>query len=103
MGENIWILVPIMGMSIPIFAIWMKHREQLERHRINAGPKQAAELPPQYQAQIKALEDRVRVLERIVTDGSYDVAAQIEALRDTRPVTDMNRGVPLGLASKETV
>jgi hypothetical protein len=26
------------------------------------------------------------VLERIVTDGGYDVATQIEALRDTRRV-----------------
>ena len=32
------------------------------------------------------LEERVRVLERIVTDRGYDVATQIEALRDARKV-----------------
>ena len=32
------------------------------------------------------LEDRVRVLERIVTDGGYDLASKIEALRDERPL-----------------
>jgi hypothetical protein len=32
------------------------------------------------------MEDRIRVLERIVTDGGYNVASQIEALRDTRRV-----------------
>lgn len=34
---------------------------------------------------IARLEDRVRVLERIATDKSEAVAAQIEALRDERP------------------
>ena len=32
--------------------------------------------------------DRVRVLERIVTDKGYDVATQIEALRDQRRVEE---------------
>jgi NAD(P)-dependent dehydrogenase (short-subunit alcohol dehydrogenase family) len=33
-------------------------------------------------ARAAALEERVRVLEAIVTDKSYDVASQIEALRN---------------------
>jgi hypothetical protein len=33
---------------------------------------------------MERLEARVRVLERIVTDRGYDVATQIEALRDER-------------------
>ena len=33
---------------------------------------------------LDAFSDRVRVLERIVTDKGYDVAAQIETLRDMR-------------------
>ena len=32
------------------------------------------------------LEQRVRVLERIVTDSGYTLASEIEALRDARPV-----------------
>jgi hypothetical protein len=31
---------------------------------------------------VERLEHRVRVLERIVTDGGYSLASQIEALRD---------------------
>jgi uncharacterized protein with GYD domain len=50
--------------------------------------KQTAEKAAQYAASNKELEDRVRVLERIVTDGGYDVATQIEALRDTRRVEE---------------
>ena len=33
---------------------------------------------------LNQVEERVRVLERIVTDKGYDVATQIEALRDAR-------------------
>ena len=47
---------------------------------------------------MQALEDRVRVLERIVTDGGFNVAAQIEALRDA----PTGSGVPL-TNNKETV
>jgi hypothetical protein len=35
------------------------------------------------------------VLERIVTDRGYDVATQIEALRDQRRVDEGDTGVPL--------
>ena len=34
---------------------------------------------------LEASEDRLAVLERIVTDRGYEVATQIEALRDPRP------------------
>ena len=47
------------------------------------------------------LEERVRVLERIVTDRGYDVATQIEALRDTRRVEEPDAGVSLGLEKRE--
>ncbi|OJU60360.1 MAG: hypothetical protein BGO08_02840 [Altererythrobacter sp. 66-12] len=39
-------------------------------------------LPGASREQVESLEARVRVLERIVTDRGYDVATQIEALRD---------------------
>ena len=41
-------------------------------------------------ARLEACEDRIAVLEQIVTDKSYDVSRQIEALRDREP------GVKLG-------
>jgi len=49
---------------------------------------------------LASIEQRTRVLERIVTDGSYGVAAEIEALRD-KPAPAVN-GVPLGM-DKERV
>ncbi|MBW8755813.1 MAG: hypothetical protein JF595_17030, partial [Sphingomonadales bacterium] len=53
----------------------------------------SAEKAAQYAAHNRELEERVRVLERIVTDKGYDVAAQIEALRDVRRVeTEEDKG-----------
>lgn len=39
-------------------------------------------------AHLAKIEDRTRVLERIVTDGGLGVAQQIEALRDPVPVRE---------------
>ena len=41
-----------------------------------------AEKAAQYAAQTERLEERVRVLERIVTDRGADLAQEIEGLRD---------------------
>jgi hypothetical protein len=84
MGEMIPIVAIIMGCGIPIIALWTKHRKEMMQMELRATAEKAA----QYAASNKELEDRVRVLERIVTDGGYDVATQIEALRDTRRVED---------------
>jgi len=81
---TIGVFIPIIALSIPIVAIWTKHRKDMMQMQINATAEKAA----QYAASNKELEDRVRVLERIVTDGGYDVATQIEALRDQRKVEE---------------
>ena len=41
--------------------------------------------------QVERLEQRIRVLERIVTDKNYDLASQIEALREGSPELSRNR------------
>jgi cell division protein FtsB len=38
--------------------------------------------------QVQQLQDRIRVLERIVTDRGVDTASQIEALRDLDRIED---------------
>ena len=52
-------------------------------------------------AEIGSMKDRLATVERIVTDRGYDVATQIEALRDTRRVEELDAGVPLGVAKRE--
>ena len=45
--------------------------------------------------QVQMLEDRVRVLERIVTDQNYGLAREIEALRDSPREKAPNEGSKL--------
>ena len=78
------LMIPIMALMIPFFAIWTKHRKEIAELQIDATATKSAEKAAQYATHSQALEDRVRVLERIVTDKGYDVATQIEALRDAR-------------------
>jgi hypothetical protein len=83
MGE-LALLIPLAPFLLGGFAIWIRHQSKLEQARIQSTTELSAEKAAQYAAHTQALEDRVRVLERIVTDKGYDVATQIEALRDAR-------------------
>lgn len=79
--ETIGPLIPIIALMIPIVAIWTKHRTKIAEMQINATAELSAEKAAQYAQHTRALEERVRVLEAIVTDKGFDTAAQIEALR----------------------
>lgn len=83
---TIGVFIPILALLIPIIAIWSRHQQKIAEINIRSVSENSAERAAQYVGQIKELEDRVRVLERIVTDKGYDVATQIEALRDTRRI-----------------
>jgi len=80
------LLIPIFGMLIPITAILSKLVLRpwidLKRRQIELSAGMAAEKAAQYAAQTERLEQRVRVLERIVTDRGHDLAGEIERLRD---------------------
>ena len=82
MEGYISLMIPILGLCIPIIAIWTKHLQKVAEINAQATAEKAA----QYATHNTELEERVRVLERIVTDKGYDVASQIEALRDARKV-----------------
>jgi uncharacterized membrane protein len=73
--------VAILFGSMAVWGIadsWMKHRER----RMKLEIKLAAEKNRELAAGKAELEGRVRVLEKIVTDGGVQTAAQIEALRE---------------------
>lgn len=80
------LLIPILALCIPIVAIWTRHQSKMAELRIESTAEASAEKAAQYASHTRELEERVRVLERIVTDKGYDVASQIEALRDARKV-----------------
>ncbi|MEM7664933.1 MAG: hypothetical protein AAF250_03680 [Pseudomonadota bacterium] len=96
-------LIPLAPFIMVSFIVWLSYRRKLEEKRIDATASQSAEKAAQYASQVQQLEDRVQVLERIVTDRGYDVATQIEALRDTRAVEETGSGVPLDMSQKEKV
>jgi hypothetical protein len=80
-GEVISLLIVVL---IPtIFLTYMARRFFTFREKqLDAQTSLAAEKAAQYAASNAELEARVRVLEKIVTDGGVQTAAQIEALRD---------------------
>jgi ABC-type phosphate transport system auxiliary subunit len=82
------VLIPILGVMIPIIALllipvrqWLRLKEK----QMELTSSLTAEKTAQYAAHTERLEQRVRVLERIVTDRGAGVAEQIEQLRD-RPL-----------------
>lgn len=74
-----------LGIGSEMLKTWTQHREKMAES-LNA---QAAEKAAQYAAHTEQLEQRMRVMERIVTDRGLDVADEIEKLRDI-PSTPLN-------------
>lgn len=82
--DAIFALIPITALMIPIVAIGsqsIKRLIQFKEKQLEAMGNQTAEKAAQYASQVERLEQRMRVLERIVTDKGIDTADQIEALR----------------------
>ena len=78
-------IFPFVVLSIPILAIlagvtskWLKLKEK----QIGVMSADTAEKAAQYAAKIERLEQRVAVLERILTDRSTVLADEIDRLRD---------------------
>jgi hypothetical protein len=71
------LLIPLAAMMIPFLAIWTKHQRRIEEIRAASTAEKAA----QYAAGNERLEERVRVLERIITDRGTSLANEIDALR----------------------
>ena len=82
-GE-VFVAFIIIGLPI-IFLIYMAKRFfAFKEKQLDSETTLAAEKAAQYAASNAELEARVRVLEKIVTDGGLETAAQIEALRAPR-------------------
>jgi len=64
----------------PFLKRWLEHREK----QMEIEARMTAEKAAQYAQHTERLEQRVRVLERIVTDKGLDISDEIEKLRDQR-------------------
>jgi len=84
MGDTTAVMLAIIIIGLPTIMIMLianrffKFREK----KLEVEALHAAEKAAQYAARSSELEERVRVLEKIVTDGGAQTAAQIEALRE---------------------
>ncbi|UYY58737.1 hypothetical protein [Sphingomonas sp. S2-65] len=80
------LLIPILGISCGLLAIFggvfLRPWFKLKERQMELESQMVAEKAAQYAAQTERLEQRVRVLERIVTDRGIAVADEIEKLRD---------------------
>jgi len=63
---------------------------RLRERKLEIEAMNAAEKAAQYASQSREIEERLRVVEQIVTDSGVHTAAQIEALRQS-PHTGTNR------------
>ncbi|AQR75618.1 hypothetical protein [Sphingomonas sp. LM7] len=80
------LLIPILGISCGLLAIlggvFVKPWFKLKERQMEIESQMVAEKAAQYAAQTERLEQRVRVLERIVTDRGIELADEIDKLRD---------------------
>jgi hypothetical protein len=78
---EVFIALIVIGLPVIFLMLvanrWFKLREK----KLDVEAGMAAEKAAQYASRSHELEQRVRVLEQIVTDGGAQTAAQIEALR----------------------
>ena len=80
------VMIALIVVGLPILTIFygfhrfFKFREK----QLDADTRLAAEKAAQYASRSSEVEQRVRVLEQIVTDRGIETASQIEALRPPR-------------------
>lgn len=81
---NVLIALIVIGLPVILLMIIANRYFRLREKKLEVEAGAAAEKAAQYASRSVELEQRVRVLEQIVTDGGAQTAAQIEALRTPR-------------------
>ena len=84
----------VFAIGLPVMLIfgrpYFRHWIAMKEKQLDSETRLAAEKAAQYATANSELEQRVRVLEQIVTDGGMQTAAQIEALRPARLTGEKN-------------
>jgi len=80
-GE-VFIALIVIGLPVMLLMIIANRFFRLREKKLEVEASLAAEKAAQYASRSMELEQRVRVLEQIVTDGGVQTAGQIEALRE---------------------
>jgi hypothetical protein len=82
-GE-VFVALIVIGLPVILLMLIANRWFRLREKKLEVEAGLAAEKAAQYAARSNELEQRVRVLEQIVTDKGVETAAQIEALRQPR-------------------
>ncbi|MFL6752880.1 MAG: hypothetical protein ACJ8D5_04170 [Sphingomicrobium sp.] len=82
---EVFIALIVIGLPVMFLMIVANKFFKFREKKLEVEAMSAAEKAAQYASRSHELEQRVRVLEQIVTDGGVQTAAQIEALREAAP------------------
>ncbi|HEY7006432.1 MAG TPA: hypothetical protein VH392_08105 [Sphingomicrobium sp.] len=85
---DVFIALIVVGLPVLLLMIIANRWFRLREKKLEVEAALAAEKAAQYASRSMELEQRVRVLEQIATDGGAQTAAQIEALRAVPPAAD---------------
>ena len=83
---NVLLALIIIGLPVILLMVIANRYFKLREKKLEVEAGMAAEKAAQYAARTNELEQRVRILEQIATDGGAQTAAQIEALREHRRI-----------------
>lgn len=83
---NVFIALIVVGLPIMALTAILTRWFKLKEKKFELEANLAAEKAAQYAASNAELEARLRILEKIVTDGGAQTAAQIEALREHKRI-----------------
>jgi hypothetical protein len=81
---EVFIALFVVGLPVLLLMLIANRWFRLREKKLDVEATLAAEKAAQYASRSSELEQRVRVLEQIVTDKGAETAAQIEALRRPR-------------------
>jgi hypothetical protein len=90
-GDVFSLLIVVAGLAGGVMYL-AKRFFSFREKQLEIDARMAAEKAAQYAASNAQLEQRVRVLEEIVTDRGAETAAQIEALRKRQIEAPVRRG-----------
>ena len=90
-GE-VFIALIVIGLPVILLMLIANRWFRLREKKLEVEAGNAAEKAAQYASRSHELEDRVRVLEQIVTDRGAETAAQIEALRGKPRIAPVRAG-----------
>lgn len=84
---EVFVALIVVGLPVILLMIIANRFFRLREKKLEVEAAAAAEKAAQYASRSMELEQRVRVLEQIVTDAGAQTAGQIEALRERAQIS----------------